>query len=97
LESRKDNELQGSVQHFNLAKAFGQEHFNGLDLQAVYHPQEHHCAPATWGGRAKVVHIRIIKALPKLFRVQSQMHTQQGQDALLYQIEVTKASPTFSV
>jgi hypothetical protein len=26
------------------AKAFCQEHFNSLDLQAVYHPREHHCA-----------------------------------------------------
>ncbi len=31
------------------AKAFCWEHFNGLDLQAVYHPQEHHCATAAWG------------------------------------------------
>ncbi len=28
------------------AKAFCREHFNGLDLQAVYHPWEHHCATA---------------------------------------------------
>ncbi len=49
------------------AKAFCREHFNSLNLQAVYHPQEHHCATATWGGRAKGVHICIIKALPGLF------------------------------
>jgi hypothetical protein len=49
------------------AKAFCREHFNGLDLQAVYHPQEHHCATATWGGRAKDAHVHIIKALPGLF------------------------------
>jgi hypothetical protein len=32
------------------AKAFCWEHFNGLDLQAIYHPREHHCATAAWGG-----------------------------------------------
>ncbi len=37
----------------NQAKAFCREHFNGLDLQAVYHPQEHHCATATWGGKGE--------------------------------------------
>jgi hypothetical protein len=31
------------------AKAFCQEHFNCLDLQAVYHCWEHHCATAAWG------------------------------------------------
>jgi hypothetical protein len=46
------------------AKAFCREHFNSLDLQAVYYPQEHHCATATWGGRAKGMHVCIIKALP---------------------------------
>ncbi len=25
------------------AKSFCWEHFNGLDLQGVYHPREHHC------------------------------------------------------
>jgi hypothetical protein len=35
------------------AKIFCREHFNGLNLQAVYHPQENHCATATRGGRAK--------------------------------------------
>ncbi len=49
------------------AKAFCWEHFNGLDLQVVCHPQEHHCATATWGGRAKGVHVHIIKALPELY------------------------------
>jgi hypothetical protein len=49
------------------AMAFCREHFNGLNLQAVYHPQEHHCATVTWGGRAKGVHVCIIKALPKLY------------------------------
>jgi hypothetical protein len=78
------------------AKAFCREHFNGLDLQVVYHPQEHHCATATWRGRAKGTHIRIIKALPGLFRVQSQMHAQQGQDVLLNQRKVIKASPTIA-
>jgi hypothetical protein len=43
------------------------EHFYCLNLQAVYHPQEHHCATATWGGRAKSAHVCIIKALPELF------------------------------
>jgi hypothetical protein len=32
------------------AKAFFWKHFNGLDLHAVYHPQEHHCATVAWGG-----------------------------------------------
>jgi hypothetical protein len=49
------------------AKAFCWEHFKGRDLQVVYHPQEHHCATATWGGRAKGAHICIVKALPELF------------------------------
>ncbi len=49
------------------AKAFCWEYLNGLDLQVVYHPQEHHCATATWGGRAKGMHVRIIKAPPGLF------------------------------
>ncbi len=53
------------------AKAFCWENFNGLHFQAVYHPQEHHCATVTWGGRAKDVHIHIIKALPSLFQAQS--------------------------
>ncbi len=78
------------------AKAFCWEHFNGLNLQVVYHPQEHYCATATWGGRAKGAHIRIIKALPKLFQAQSQMHAQQGQDVLLNQMEIINASPTIA-
>ena len=72
------------------AKAFCREHFNGLDLQAVYHPQEHHCATATWGGRAKDAHVHISKALPGLFRAQSQMHAQQGWEMLLSQGKVLK-------
>ncbi len=78
------------------AKAFCRKHFNGLNLQAVYHPQEHHCATATWGGRVKGVHVCRIKALSGLFRVQSQMHAQQGQDVLLNHREVVKASPTIA-
>ncbi len=74
------------------AKAFCQEHFNSLDLQPVYHPQEHHCATATWGGRAKGTHVHIIKAPPKLYRAQSQMHAQQAKDVLLNQMEVINAS-----
>ncbi len=50
------------------ANAFCQEHFNGLDLQAVYHPREHHCATAAWGGRAKGAHVCMIKALPDLYQ-----------------------------
>jgi hypothetical protein len=92
-QARKMNYREG----FNTvkqAKAFCQEHFNGLDLQVVYHSQEHHCATATWGGRAKGAHVHIIKALSKLFQAQSQMHAQQGQDELLNQMEVVNASPT---
>jgi hypothetical protein len=48
------------------AKAFCREHFNGLDLQAVYHPWEHPCATAAWRGRAKGAHVCIVKALLKL-------------------------------
>jgi hypothetical protein len=76
------------------AKAFFREHFNGLDLQAVYHPQGHHCATATWRGRAKDAYVCILKALPGLFRAQSQMHAQQGQEVLPSQIKVLKASLT---
>ncbi len=75
------------------AKTFCREHFNGLDLQAVYNPQEHHCATVAWGGRAKGAHIRIIKALPKLYQAQSQMHVQQAQDVPINQMEVVNASP----
>jgi hypothetical protein len=75
------------------AKAFCREHFKGLDLQTVYHPREHPCATATWGGRAKDTHVCIIKALPGLFQVQSQMHAQQGWEVLLSQGKVVKASP----
>jgi hypothetical protein len=74
------------------AKAFCREHFIGLDLQVVYHPQERHCATATWGGRAKGAHVCIIKALPKLYQAQSQMHAQQAQDVPLNQMEVVNAS-----
>jgi hypothetical protein len=68
------------------AKAFCWKQFNGLNIQAIYHPQEHHYTTATWEGRAKGVHIRIIKALPELFQAQSQMHPQQGQDVLFNQM-----------
>jgi hypothetical protein len=81
-QGRKMNYREG----FNTvkqAKAFCQEHFNGLDLQAVYHPREQHCATGIWGGRAKGVHVCIIKALSKLFQVQSQMHAQQGTNMLM--------------
>jgi hypothetical protein len=56
---------------FNIvkqAKAFCRDHFNGLNFQAVYHPWEHHCATAAWGGRTKGAHIHIIKALPNLYQ-----------------------------
>ncbi len=74
------------------AKAFCWDHFNGLDLQAVYHPREHHCPTAAWGGRAKGLHVCIIKALPDLYRTQSQMHAQQTQDVPLNQMEVVNVS-----
>jgi hypothetical protein len=38
-------------------KAFCQKHFNSLNLQAVYHSWEHHCATAAWGGKAKGMHV----------------------------------------
>ncbi len=44
----------------------------------------------------KGIHICIIKALPKLYGVQSQMHAQQAQDVLLNQIEVVNASPAIA-
>ena len=75
------------------AKAFCQEHFNSLNLQAVYHPREHHCDTAAWEGRAKGAHARIIKALPKLDQAQSQMQAQQAQDVPLNQVEVINAYP----
>jgi hypothetical protein len=75
------------------AKAFCREHFNSLDIQVVYHPWEHHCATAAWGGRAKGAHVCIIKALPKLYQAQSQMHAQQAQDVPLDQIKIVNASP----
>jgi hypothetical protein len=65
---------RAAIKTFKQAKSFCQEHFKCLDLQGVYHPREHHCATEIWGGRAKDAHIRIIKALPGLFWVQSQMH-----------------------
>ncbi len=76
------------------AKSFRWEHFSCLDSQAVYHPQEHHCANGTWGGRAKDAHVCIIKAPPGLFQVQSQMHAQQGQEVLLCQGKGVEASLT---
>ncbi len=83
---------RGAFNTVKQAKAFCWNHFNVLDRQAVYHPQEHHCATATWGGRAKVAHVCIIKALPKLHQAQSQMHAQQAQDVPLNQMEVFNAS-----
>jgi hypothetical protein len=74
------------------AKAFCREHFNGLNLQAVYHPRKHHCATVAWGGRAKGVHVHIMKALSKLYQAQSQMHAKQAQDVPLNQMEVVNAS-----
>ncbi len=74
------------------AKAFCRDHFNGLNLQAIYHPWEHHCATAAWGGRANGVHVCIIKTLPDLYQAQSQMHTQQAQDVLLNQIKLVNVS-----
>jgi hypothetical protein len=76
------------------AKSFCREHFNGLDLQGVYHPRERHCATAIWGGRAKAkdAHAHIIKALQGLFRAQSQMHAQQGWEMLISQGRGVEAS-----
>jgi hypothetical protein len=68
---------RGAYNNFKHAKSFCHMHFNGFDLQGVYHPQEQHCATATWGGRAKDAHVQIIKADPQMFRAQSQMHAQQ--------------------
>ncbi len=53
------------------AKAFCRDHFNSLNLQAVYHPREHQCVTVAWWGTAKGMHIRIIKALPNLCRALS--------------------------
>jgi hypothetical protein len=78
------------------AKTFCWEHFNGLNLQAVYHPRDHHCATAAWGGRAKGAHVHIIKALTKLYQAQSQMHAQQAQDVPLNQMEVINTSPAIA-
>jgi hypothetical protein len=44
------------------------------------------------GGRAKGVHICIIKVLTELYQAQSQMHAQQAQDVPLNQMEVVNAS-----
>jgi hypothetical protein len=74
------------------AKAFCRDHFNSLDHQAVYHPWEHHCATAAWGGRAKGLHVCIIKALPNLYQAQSKMHAQLAQDVPLNQIKVVNNS-----
>jgi hypothetical protein len=77
-------------------KAFCRNHFNSLDLQAVYHPREHYCATVAWGGRAKGAHIPIIKALPDLYPAQSQMHAQQAQDVPLNKIKVGNSSPAIT-
>jgi hypothetical protein len=55
---------RGAFYNVKHAKPFCRKHFKSLDLQGVYHPQEHHCATATWGGRAKDAHVQIIKAVP---------------------------------
>jgi hypothetical protein len=75
------------------AKVFCREHFNSLNLKAVYHSQKQHCATATWGGRAKGTYACIIKALSKLYQAQSQMHALQAQDVPLNQMEVVNAPP----
>jgi hypothetical protein len=74
------------------AKAFCRDHFNSLDLQVVYHPREHHCATAAWGGKAKGALVRIIKTLPNLYQAPSWMHAQQAQDVPLNQIKVVNKS-----
>ncbi len=84
---------RASFNNVKQAKSFCWENFNGLDFQGVYHPREHHCATATWGGRAKDAHVHIIMALPGLFWVQSQMHAQQGWEMLISQGRGVKASP----
>ncbi len=78
------------------AKAFCQDHFNGLDLQVVYHPWEHHCATVAGGDGVKGAHVCILKALPDLYQAQSQMHVQQAQDVLLNQMEVINVSPAIA-
>jgi hypothetical protein len=50
---RRTMNYRGAFNNVKQAKSFFREHFNGLDLQGVYHPQEHHCATATCRGRAK--------------------------------------------
>jgi hypothetical protein len=47
----------GGFNNVKHAKSFCHKHFNGFDLLGVYHPQEHHCATVTWGGRAKDAHV----------------------------------------
>jgi hypothetical protein len=84
---------RAAFNNIKQTKSFCWEHFNGLDLQGVHHPQEHRCATATWGGRAKDGHVHIIKALPGLLGAQSQMHAQQGQEMLLSQGKGVKALP----
>jgi hypothetical protein len=42
------------------------------------------------------MHDCIIKALPKLYQAQSQMHAQQTQDIPLNQMEVVNASPAIA-
>jgi hypothetical protein len=64
---RRAMNYRAPFKNVKQAKSFCWEHFNGLDLQAVYHPWEHHCATATWGGRAKDAHVCIIKAPTGLF------------------------------
>ncbi len=38
---------RGTFNNVKHVKSFCRKHFNGSDLEGVYHPQEHHCATAT--------------------------------------------------
>ncbi len=49
--------------------------------------------PLQPGEAGQRVYVCIIKAPPGLFQVQSQMHAHQGQEVLLNQRKVAKASP----
>ncbi len=51
------DDYRAAFNNVKQAKSFCWEHFNGLDLHGVDHPQKHRCANATWGGRAKDAHI----------------------------------------
>ena len=60
-----------SVKH---AKNFVHKHFKGSVNHEVYHPEEHHCASATWGGRGKQAEVRIAKAAPGYYRDQRELY-----------------------